>query len=81
MIPGLKAVNYSLGKNGQPISNSLIVFCSKWFLSHNIIESTPLYIRMILKIKFFKQVIGIAEKSQETRRDCWGGNVNHKSLF
>ena len=29
----------------------------------------------------FKQGIGIAEKSQETRRDCWGGNVNHKSLF
>ena len=28
--------------------------------------------------KIFKQGIGIAEKSQETRRDCWGGNVNHK---
>ena len=24
--------------------------------------------------------IGIAEKSHETRRDRWGGNVNHKSL-
>jgi len=33
------------------------------------------------KIKIFKQGIGIAEKSQETRRDRWGGNVNHKSLF
>jgi len=28
-----------------------------------------------------KQGIGIAEKSQETRRDHCGGNVNHKSLF
>jgi len=28
-----------------------------------------------------KQRIGIAEKSKETRRDCWGGNVKHKSLF
>jgi len=28
-----------------------------------------------------KQGIGIAEKSQETRRNHWGGNVNHKSLF
>ena len=26
-------------------------------------------------------VIGIAEKSHETRRDRWGGNVNDKSLF
>jgi len=25
--------------------------------------------------------IEIAEKSHETRRDCWGGHVNHKSLF
>ena len=24
--------------------------------------------------------IGIAEKSHKTKRDCWGGNVNHKSL-
>ena len=24
----------------------------------------------------FKQGIGIAEKSQETRMDRWGGNVN-----
>ena len=27
--------------------------------------------------KNFKQGIGIAEKSQETRRDCWGGNVTY----
>ena len=33
----------------------------------------------MLKNKIFKQGIGIAEKSQETRRDRWGGNVNHKS--
>jgi len=33
------------------------------------------------KNKIFKQGIGIAEKSQGTRRDPWGGNVNHKSLF
>jgi len=25
--------------------------------------------------------IGITEKSHETRRDRWGGHVNHKSLF
>jgi len=25
--------------------------------------------------------IGITEKSHETRRDHWGGRVNHKSLF
>jgi len=31
--------------------------------------------------KIFKQGIGIAEKSQEARRDHWGVNVNHKSLF
>jgi len=24
--------------------------------------------------------IGIAEKSHETRRDCWGGNVNHAQI-
>jgi len=34
-----------------------------------------------LKIENFRRRIGIAEKSPETRRDCWGGNVNHKSLF
>ena len=28
-----------------------------------------------------KKGIGIVEKSQETRRDHWGGNVNHKSPF
>jgi len=31
--------------------------------------------------KYFKQGIGIVEKSQETKRDCWGGTVNHKFLF
>jgi len=35
----------------------------------------------MLKNKVFKQGIGIAEKSKETRKDRWGGNVNHKSLF
>ena len=35
----------------------------------------------MVKNKIFKQGIGIAEKSLETRRDCWGGNVNPKSLF
>jgi len=35
----------------------------------------------MLKNKIFKQEIGIAKKSQETRRDRCGGNVNHKSLF
>jgi len=30
----------------------------------------------MLKNKIIKQEIGIAEKSQETRRDCCGGNVN-----
>ena len=34
-----------------------------------------------LKNKIFKQGIGIAEKSLETRRDHWDGNVNPKSLF
>ena len=34
-----------------------------------------------IKNKIFKQGIGIAEKSQKTRRDRWGGNVNHKYLF
>ena len=34
-----------------------------------------------MKNKIFKQEIGIAEKSQETRRDRWDSNVNHKSLF
>ena len=33
------------------------------------------------KIGNFKIGIGIAEKSHKTRRDRWGGNVNHKSLF
>jgi len=44
----------------------------------NYINAT--YTRMIEK-KNFKQGIGIAEKSQETRRDCWGANVNHKFLL
>ena len=35
----------------------------------------------MIKNKIFKQGIGIAEKSLETRRDHWGGNVNYKSLF
>ena len=30
----------------------------------------------MLKNKIFKQEIRIAERSQETRRDRWGGNVN-----
>jgi len=38
------------------------------------------YTRMV-KNKIFKQGIGIAEKSLETRRDRWGSNVNPKSLF
>jgi len=29
-----------------------------------------------LRNKIFKQGLGIAEKSLETRRDRWGGNVN-----
>jgi len=33
------------------------------------------------KNKIFKQGIGIAEKSQETRRDRWDGNVNHNPYF
>jgi len=43
--------------------------------------SVILEITRIIKNKIFKQGIGIAEESQETRRDCCGGNVNHKSLF
>jgi len=35
----------------------------------------------VIKIENFKSRIGIAEKSHETRRDRWGGNVNHKSLI
>jgi len=35
----------------------------------------------MIKKFFFKQGIGIAKKGQETRRDHWDGNVNHKSLF
>ena len=35
----------------------------------------------ILKINNLKLEIGIAKKGRETRRDRWGGNVNHKSLF
>ena len=34
----------------------------------------------MIENKIFKQGMGIAKKSQETRRDCWGGNVNYKSL-
>jgi len=33
------------------------------------------------KKKNFKQGIWVAEKSQETRRDHWGDNVNHKFLI
>jgi len=35
----------------------------------------------VIKIENFKRRIGIAEKSLETRRDCWCGHVNYKSLF
>jgi len=31
--------------------------------------------------KKFGRGIGIAEKTYKTRKDRWGGNVNHKSLF
>jgi len=34
-----------------------------------------------MKNKIFKQGIGITEKSQETRRDRWGGNLNQKPLL
>jgi len=34
----------------------------------------------MIKNKIFKQGIGIVEKSQEARRDHWGGRVNPKSL-
>ena len=30
----------------------------------------------MIKNKIFEQGIGIAKKSQETRRDRWGGNTN-----
>ena len=43
--------------------------------------SYSILLARMIKNKFFKQGIGIAEKSQETRRDRWGGNVNHKCLF
>jgi len=35
----------------------------------------------VIKIENFQRRIGIAEKSHETRRGHWDGNVNHKSLF
>jgi len=35
----------------------------------------------VIKIENFKRRIGIAGKSHKTRRDHWGGNVNHKSLL
>jgi len=35
----------------------------------------------MIKNKIFIEGIGITEKSLETRRDRWGGNVNPKSLF
>jgi len=38
-------------------------------------------ITRMIKNEIFKQGIGIVEKSQETKRDRWGGNVNHKCLF
>jgi len=38
------------------------------------------YIELVQqKIENFKRRIGITEKSHKTRRDCWGGNVNHRS--
>jgi len=39
------------------------------------------YTNLMNEIENFKRGIGIAEKTQKTRKDCWGGNVNHKSLF
>ena len=45
------------------------------------LKSALTYTLEWLKNKIFKQGIGIAEKSLETRRDRWGGNVNPKSLF
>jgi len=32
--------------------------------------------QMNKKIENFENRIGIAEISQETKRDCWGGDVN-----
>jgi len=52
--------------------------CKMWLCEKNPIICSN---TRMLKNKIFKQEIGIAEKSQETRRDCCGGNVNHKFLF
>ena len=50
--------------------------CIKWLSLEVVIYSLSLFTRML------KNKIGIAEKSQETRRDRCGGNaVNQKSLF
>ena len=37
--------------------------------------------QMNKKLKILKRRRGISERSNETRKDCWGGNVNHNSLF
>ena len=65
---------------------SLATFYSKTLLLKWVIAVKEYYkyemnMNKWLKNKIFKQGIGIAEKSQETRRDRWGGNVNHKCLF
>ena len=59
-----------------------IVNCGVWWcnLIHEWIKKKEHKLEW-LKNKIFKQGIGITEKSQKTRRDHWGGNVNHKSLF
>ena len=33
------------------------------------------------KLKILRGRIGITEKSHETRRDCWDGNVNQNPYF
>jgi len=50
-----------------------------WYI---VISTTTILLNTsVIKIENFKMRIGIAEKSHETRRDHWGGNVNHISLF
>ena len=57
------------------------IFRNDWIDCKNAFHAIPHLELEWLKNKIFKQGIGIAEKSLETRRDHWDGNVNPKSLF
>ena len=78
----LHSMNIMLCASSSYVVATYIVNCGVWWCKviHECIKKKEHKLEC-LKNQIFKQGIGIAETSQETKRDRWGGNVNHKCLF